>query len=96
MEIILFIIIVSLLFPGSGGGQPFELMMIPVFIICAALVLGFFAALTYAAVFVSELTGNGWLGLATWLGLLVGAGVTNKLVVEWSERRAALTQEQRP
>lgn len=86
MELILFIIIVSLLFPGSSGGGSFELIMIPVFILSAAIILGFAAAFTYASVFVAEITGNGWLGLATWLGLFFGVAFTNKFLVERYEQ----------
>lgn len=88
MEIILFIIVVSLLFPGSSGGGHFELALIPVFIICAALLYGFFAALVYASIFVAEFSGIGWLGAATFPALLIGAGFTNKFIVEYFEHRA--------
>ena len=58
MEILLFIVIVSLLFPGSSGSGHFEFMMIPVFIICAALLLAVGAAILYAAICITTWTGG--------------------------------------
>lgn len=81
MELILFIVIASLLFPGLNGGGYFEPMMIPVFIVCAALVLGFVVALTYIAIFVAEQS-NGWLGVVTWFGLFIGTLLINKLLAQ--------------
>lgn len=88
MEILLFVLMASLLFPGSKGAG-FELMMIPVFIICAALVIGVLWAVLSAGMWVADVTDNGWLGVAAsfaTFGILMTA---NKFVAEWDDRRRA-------
>lgn len=92
MEIILFVVLVSLLFPGTKSGGGFEFMMVPVFFLCAALVYAFFGAVTYGAVFVYEATENGWLGLLTWFALFFGALFANRSICIHIERRQATAQ----
>lgn len=88
MELILFIIIVSLLFPGSGGGGHFEPIMIVVFLVCAAMVIGFFASITYAAVGIAWLFNSDMAGMIAWPVLFFAALFANKYFWEWRDRAA--------
>jgi hypothetical protein len=72
-----------LIFGGSSAGRGhFEWVLIPVFIACAALVIGFFAAITSAATLAAEATGSDALGIVTWCGLFLGALFLNRYLAD--------------
>ena len=91
MELIIFIIVVSLLFPGSGGGGHFEFMMIPVVIVCGALILAVGAGTMYAAVGIMLLfdSHNPGVFMLAWMATIIALGFTNKAVCDWIDRRKA-------
>lgn len=91
MEILLFIIVVSLLFPGSSGGSHFEFMMIPVVIVCGTLILAVSAGTMYAAVGIMLLFGSHDPGvfMLAWFGVIGAVLFTNKTICEWIDRRKA-------
>lgn len=74
---------------GSGERHGFELMMIPVFVICAALVVAFFAAITIAATFITDAAGSGAAGIVAWFALFFGTLFLNRLIADRSDRRKA-------
>jgi hypothetical protein len=89
-EILIFIIVVGLLFPGSSAGGRFEFMMIPVVIICGAVLLAFAAGTMYAAAYITTALG-GDLGtfMLSWIAVVVASGLANKFICEWIDRRKA-------
>lgn len=91
MELIIFVIIVSMLFPGSSGGSHFEFMMIPVVIICGALILAVGAGTMYAAMGITMLIDDGNLGvfMLAWFGVIGAVVFTNKAIGDWIDRRKA-------
>jgi uncharacterized membrane protein len=90
--IIFFLWLISCAFPSSGSGHHFEPMMVVVFIVCAAALVGYVAIGIYIMAGVDWLTDSGWVAVLAGAAYFVGTIWLNKWNAERLDRRDEATR----